>query len=172
MARPIQAMTKVMRPPRSPAPRRRAARPAGAFRMPLEEIGLDDLAELLQPMEQLPRVCGEREVFSLLILQVLDLLLLRLDLFPQRLDDGIGEDVASLRGDVRGVLASAGDGADDGTHSSTADQGDDERRQNSVLEKRLSGVIRAPWVEALLDFVAQVLGMESMVRAPERTRLA
>lgn len=98
------------------------------LRMPFQKVGLDDLAELLKPMEKAPCVGREREVFSLLVLQMLDLLLLRLDLFPQWLDDGIGEDVARLRGDVRGILAAAGDGADDGPDSPATDQGDEKRR--------------------------------------------
>ena len=59
---------------------------------------------------------------------MLDLLLLVVHLLTQWLDDRIGQDVARLRGDLRRVLAARGDGADDGAHSTAADEGGDHRR--------------------------------------------
>ena len=96
--------------------------------MPLKKVGIDDLAELLQPVEKRTGVRREREVLTLLLFQMLDLPLLLVHLLAQRVDDRIGEDVARLGGDVGSVLAAAGDGADDGAHSPASDQGDEQRR--------------------------------------------
>ncbi len=64
-----------------------------------------DLAKLLKPMEQARVYSAECEILALTDLQVLDLPLLRLHLLSQWLDDGIGQDVAGLGGDLRRVLA-------------------------------------------------------------------
>lgn len=107
-----------------------------------EELRFGDLAELLQPVEKRTGVRREREVLALLFFQMLDLSLLLVHLLAQWLDDRIGEDVARLCGDVGGVLAAAGDGADDRADPAAA-------VQNSALEKNSSGISRPPRQSAM-----------------------
>ena len=72
-------------------------------------------------MEKVAGVGREREILPLLLLEVLYLLLLRFHLLTQWLDDRIGQNIACLGRDLRRVLATAGDGADDRSDSTAAD---------------------------------------------------